>query len=112
MSLPATCHPDRPRRGRGLCGTCYSRAWRAGTLDQHPVQPSGRPVVCVNVAEDAAWVLECGCRCHHEGPKLVHGNGYSCPCGGQRALAERLGISPKALARSLWRARRRGVYVA
>lgn len=112
MSLPAICHPDRPRFCRGLCSGCHSRHRRAGTLDQFPPLPYGRPVVCVNVAEDAAWVLECDCRCHREGPKLVHGNGRGCPCGGQRAMAERLGIDPKTLARSLWRARKRGVYVA
>ena len=24
----ASCHPDRPRRGRGLCSSCYMSAWR------------------------------------------------------------------------------------
>lgn len=27
----ATCHPGQPRKGRGLCGTCYMREWRKRT---------------------------------------------------------------------------------
>ena len=26
-SSPSTCHPDKPLIGKGLCKTCYSRAW-------------------------------------------------------------------------------------
>jgi hypothetical protein len=29
-SSPATCHPDKPVMGGGLCGTCYARRYRAG----------------------------------------------------------------------------------
>jgi len=32
---PATCHPDRPVNGRGLCRGCYSNAHRDGRLHQH-----------------------------------------------------------------------------
>lgn len=29
--LMAVCHPDRPRRGNLLCGTCWMREWRRRT---------------------------------------------------------------------------------
>jgi hypothetical protein len=29
-SAAATCHPDKPVMGGGLCGTCYARKYRAG----------------------------------------------------------------------------------
>lgn len=27
----ATCHPDKPRQGKGLCNSCYMRIWRSKT---------------------------------------------------------------------------------
>lgn len=33
---PAACHPERPVSARGLCHSCYNRAWRTGSLDMHP----------------------------------------------------------------------------
>ncbi len=29
--LMAVCHPDRPRKGGMLCGTCYMKKWRHDT---------------------------------------------------------------------------------
>jgi hypothetical protein len=29
LRTPATCHPDKPNEGNGLCSTCYMRRWRA-----------------------------------------------------------------------------------
>ena len=31
----AMCHPDRPRTGGGLCGTCYMREWRGRSRNNH-----------------------------------------------------------------------------
>lgn len=30
MRVPATCHPERPTEGRGLCSACYQRARSRG----------------------------------------------------------------------------------
>lgn len=31
----ATCHPDRPAHGRGLCSSCYTRAHSLGLLARY-----------------------------------------------------------------------------
>jgi hypothetical protein len=109
MSAP-DCHPDREHIARGLCKRCYMHAMREGTLDQYPPRGhhhKGRALRCAELAEDAAFVLECGCRCHEVGVKAVHGNGYTCPCGGIKTLAERLGVRRDTLRKALQRARAR-----
>lgn len=35
---PATCHPDRPHKSRGLCKRCYNRACEDGRLDSYPLR--------------------------------------------------------------------------
>jgi len=43
-TVPATCHPDKPARCKGLCTACYMRAYRNGG-----VLPSTPPKVYGNV---------------------------------------------------------------
>lgn len=88
----ADCHPSRPNRGRGLCPACYTRAKRMGTLSDHPPRgwPGGRPVRCVALTEDAAWI-----RATTGAPVDV--------------VAERLGVTVEALKKAMQRARK---YVA
>lgn len=38
MIRPASCHPERPLRARGLCDTCYDRHHKAGTLQAFPLE--------------------------------------------------------------------------
>lgn len=35
MRSKATCHPDKPLRGRGLCGACYNRWWAEQNPERH-----------------------------------------------------------------------------
>lgn len=45
----ATCHPDKPHRGRGMCGACLvrdNRARRLRILKAAPGRPSGRVPDC------------------------------------------------------------------
>lgn len=42
MASSATCHPDRISTGRGLCGSCYHKAWRNGLF------PRRKPLYCHN----------------------------------------------------------------
>lgn len=35
ITRAATCHPNRPTSGRGLCRSCWVTASRNGTLDRH-----------------------------------------------------------------------------
>ena len=105
---PADCHPDKPNQGRGLCNSCYTRAKRAGTLDQYPSRGwagQRRPRRTLQLAEDAAWVMTCTCRCHATDSRTVHGNGQQCPCGGLKPVADRLGVTLAALRKALYRAR-------
>lgn len=81
----ATCHPDLPLQARGLCGTCYMRASRAGTLPDHP------RILRTRVEFLADY-------------RVLRSEGY----GTVRQVADRLGMQPAAVAQQLLRARKAG----
>jgi len=74
--------PDK--NSRLLCETCYGRERRAGRLDEHPRRTWSRD----DLLEE--W-------------SFLHGQGYT-----RKQAADRLGISPAALDRAIWRARAAG----
>lgn len=80
---PATCHPEHPSEGRGLCYRCYQRARRRGKLADYP--RVNRP------AQDTLDDYE-----------LLRSEGYT-----KAQIADRLGMSLDALSHALWRARDR-----
>lgn len=81
-----TCTLGCPSRakGRGLCHACYSRVQRHGRLEEWPVSRVTRPIA--EVLEDLDLLVETG---------VVPANWPS-----------RLGMSPAALERALYRAGR------
>lgn len=79
---PAKCHPQRPVGARGLCRSCYERAWRTGTLDQHKPERTQRRL------DDFAADYE-----------LLRSEGYT-----RRQIAERLGMRYAAVTRAYGRA--------
>jgi hypothetical protein len=74
---------DQGRRiGRGLCGSCYCREYRAGTLDDWPRTTRARGDVVEVVAELLAQREDAG------------------------RICERIGMTPSAVARVCYRAGR------
>jgi hypothetical protein len=64
MSRRPTCHPDRPHTARGLCRTCYRRAWRADALPEPLAKPDRPTHSCdYHHGPDRACYAVCGCRC-------------------------------------------------
>lgn len=84
MRPPATCHPDREHLGRGLCRPCWSRAKNTDTLYDHPRATRSRADLL------ADW-------------RMLRGQGHT-----KRQIAERLGMTFRALDQALVRARRDG----
>ena len=80
----ATCHPDRPVNGRGLCRGCYSNAHRDGRLHQHQLVRRPR----------ADFVPDY---------RLLRSEGYT-----RRQIAERLAMTYSALTAHYYRAVRAG----
>jgi len=81
---PATCHPERPHKARGLCAGCYGHHLYAGTLDQHPL--NHRPMTEFVAAYTA-----------------MRAQGYSV-----RYIAYRLGVTFDGLNKAYYRAVRAG----
>ena len=71
----ARCHPDQPDAGRGLCNRCYKQARTDGSIADHPRQ---RPTL-------DEWV---------DDYKMLTAQGY-----GHRHIAERLGVTMRAVQR-------------
>lgn len=85
-----------PAHARGLGGSCYMRARRRGLLDLWGLPPERRPgpgrkVTCLDVLDNARWLVEQG--------------GYS--WDRPRLIAERLGMTYGAYMRALLRAKAR-----
>lgn len=85
MRSRATCHPDRPVNGRGLCKTCYERHRRVGTLEGLERR---RPPVTALL--DEAYRL----RAMYPNNPLTWNE-----------IAARLGVQPKSLYHARWRRR-------
>lgn len=79
----ARCHPQHPDAGRGLCPSCYGHARRNGTLIDHPRQTRDLHAF----ADDY---------------RLLAREGHT-----TRQIAERLGVTQRAVQMQLRRARDR-----
>lgn len=93
----ATCHPDRPHHGRGLCASCYDRERRYGQLPE--VSRRNRTLELVQRAEKMKAELEAA-------------EGYATMPATWEAIAEYLGVKPATLDRYRIRARQHEEYGA
>jgi hypothetical protein len=84
VTIPASCHPDRPAHSRYLCRNCYETAYKRGTHLEHPRQTRRR----ADVIEDYT---------------MLRSEGYT-----RAQIAERIGMHPKALEGVYFRAIRAG----
>jgi hypothetical protein len=72
MGVCACCGQEGTLAGRGLCRACYSRAYKAGTLDHWPktVRPGSAPVIecvcCGQRGSDKGRGLRSACWDRHE----------------------------------------------
>jgi hypothetical protein len=81
VTRPASCHPDRPYRARGLCYACYSIWWwrrkrdRTAEANRRSCRFCGRSfasndprkVYCDALCAKTAWEL---LRCKHRGQEV------------------------------------------
>lgn len=87
IARAATCHPNRPANGRGLCRSCWTAAQRNGTLQQHARTRT--------IRTQAEFVADY---------ELLRSEGYT-----RRQIAERLGMRYDAVTRAYGEAVRKGV---
>lgn len=51
----SSCHPDRPSVARGMCRTCYGKAWRSGELGPRPIKAKTIPTCGHPDRDNAAY---------------------------------------------------------
>jgi hypothetical protein len=82
MRSPCSC--GREHYARGLCHTCWKRAWRQGRLDEHPgVGHVPEPPLLADQLAARGWDVIGDCWVLHGVP---NGEGYLYVCNGRRRL--------------------------